>query len=576
MRFSNDGSSWEPWENYSTSKAWTLVAGTGLKTVWVEFIDNIGNTSSYEDSIFLTAGCDTIRIDNGAQYVWDRFDVPLTLNDCESGATDMRIKNEDGAWGDWESYSVTKTTNLVTDDGLKTVWVEFDTLGATSDTITLESTSPDGTISINSGAGFTKYSTVTLSLTSSDNLSGVKEMHFSNDSPASYGTWEPDETTKEWTLSAAEGRKYVYAQFRDYAGNQSTLSDNKDYIYLDQSGPTGSVSINSDSNHTNSTSVTLTLSASDPNIDGYPGSGVNQMRFKNDGGSWSSWQSYGTTKSWTMVSGSGYKTVWVQFSDNLGNISAYSDTINLDTSNPSGSFTINGGDSYTGSTTVTLNVAGTDSGSGVSEMRFKENSGGTWSDWETYADTSFEMSSNDEEKEIYAQFRDGAGNISTGDILDIITLDQSSPSGTISIDTGAEYSTDISANLVLSASDGQSMTMRFKNEDASWSNWESFSVSKLGHNLSVGEGTKTVTVEYMDSLGNAATFSDTIIVDTAAPTGSFIINGGEQYTNSTSVILSLSGEDSATSVNQVKRMNEGGSWTTWYTYASTKSWTLSS
>ncbi|MCK5584018.1 MAG: hypothetical protein KAI33_09510, partial [Elusimicrobiales bacterium] len=161
-------------------------------------------------------------------------------------------------------------------------------------------------------------------------------------------------------------------------------------------------------------------------------------------------------------------------------------------------------------------------------------------------------------------------------ILDIITLDQSSPSGTISIDTGAEYSTDISANLVLSASDGQSMTMRFKNEDASWSNWESFSVSKLGHNLSVGEGTKTVTVEYMDSLGNAATFSDTIIVDTAAPTGSFIINGGEQYTNSTSVILSLSGEDSATSVNQVKRMNEGGSWTTWYTYASTKSWTLSS
>ncbi|MCK5356991.1 MAG: hypothetical protein KAJ48_01235, partial [Elusimicrobiales bacterium] len=339
----------------------------------------------------------------------------------------MRIKNEDGAWGDWESYSVTKTTNLVTDDGLKTVWVEFDTLGATSDTITLESTSPDGTISINSGAGFTKYSTVTLSLTSSDNLSCVKEMHFSNDSPASYGTWEPDETTKEWTLSAAEGRKYVYAQFRDYAGNQSTLSDNKDYIYLDQSGPTGSVSINSDSNHTNSTSVTLTLSASDPNIDGYPGSGVNQMRFKNDGGSWSSWQSYGTTKSWTMVSGSGYKTVWVQFSDNLGNISAYSDTINLDTSNPSGSFTINGGDSYTGSTTVTLNVAGTDSGSGVSEMRFKENSGGTWSDWETYADTSFEMSSNDEEKEIYAQFRDGAGNISTGDILDIITLDQSPP-----------------------------------------------------------------------------------------------------------------------------------------------------
>ena len=48
---------------------------------------------------------------------------------------------------------------------------------------------------------------------------------------------------------------------------------------------------------------------------------------------------------------------------------------------------------------------------------------------------------------------------------------------------------------------------------------------------SVSDGTKTLYVEYMDNAGNRAVFSDSIILDTVAPTGTVTIDGGAAYTN---------------------------------------------
>jgi hypothetical protein len=75
--------------------------------------------------------------------------------------------------------------------------------------------------------------------------------------------------------------------------------------------------------------VTLFLSASDG------GSGVYQMRFSNDGSSWSSWEAYGVSKTWTLSSEDGTKTIYVQYKDNVGNVSGnVTDTIILDTVAP--------------------------------------------------------------------------------------------------------------------------------------------------------------------------------------------------------------------------------------------------
>jgi cysteine-rich repeat protein len=69
-------------------------------------------------------------------------------------------------------------------------------------------------------------------------------------------------------------------------------------------------------------------------------------------------------------------------------------------------------------------------------------------------------------------------------------------------------------------------------------NWTTCSAS-IAHTLSAWDGTKTVYMQFRDSLGNISTqISDTIIVDTTAPTGwSFTINFDDPATNTLAVNL---------------------------------------
>jgi glucose/arabinose dehydrogenase/PKD repeat protein len=101
-------------------------------------------------------------------------------------------------------------------------------------------------------------------------------------------------------------------------------------LAADTTPPTGIVVINGDAAATNSRTVTLTLSATDAE------NAVSQMRFSNTGSSFSKAEAYATTKSWTLSSGAGTKTVYVQFKDAIGNWSSapITDTIVLDTSAP--------------------------------------------------------------------------------------------------------------------------------------------------------------------------------------------------------------------------------------------------
>jgi len=119
---------------------------------------------------------------------------------------------------------------------------------------------------------------------------------------------------------------------------------------IDTTPPTGSILINSDADYTNSRSVTLNLEATDP-------SGVSAMCFSNDNSSWSDWEAYATSKSWTLTSGDGTKRVYVKFKDSAGNVSkAYSDTIILDTTPPKVAITSPTANTYVGGT---LNITGT-------------------------------------------------------------------------------------------------------------------------------------------------------------------------------------------------------------------------
>jgi subtilisin-like proprotein convertase family protein len=111
----------------------------------------------------------------------------------------------------------------------------------------------------------------------------------------------------------------------DTAGDVSTITGwSLEFTFADTQSPTGSVTINGGAATTHTGAVTLNLGASDP----APSGGVTQMRFSNDGTSWSAYQPYAAMAAWTLAPGDGTKTVFAQFRDTDGNASAVvSDTI---------------------------------------------------------------------------------------------------------------------------------------------------------------------------------------------------------------------------------------------------------
>ncbi len=98
-------------------------------------------------------------------------------------------------------------------------------------------------------------------------------------------------------------------------------------IKLDKTAPTGSITLESSTSQT--TSVILSLSATDDI------SGVAQMRFSNDNYTWSIWEPYQTTKTWTLLDGEGLKTVFVQFNNNAGLTSTYNCNLTIEMALPS-------------------------------------------------------------------------------------------------------------------------------------------------------------------------------------------------------------------------------------------------
>jgi hypothetical protein len=94
----------------------------------------------------------------------------------------------------------------------------------------------------------------------------------------------------------------------------------------DTVSPAGTVVINAGAGKVSIRAVTLTLTALDPD----PGSGVTDMRFSNDGVTFSAYQPYAATAAWRISGGEGTKRVYAQFKDGAGNESeVVSDTIKL-------------------------------------------------------------------------------------------------------------------------------------------------------------------------------------------------------------------------------------------------------
>lgn len=365
-----------------------------------------------------------------------------------------------------------------------------------------------------------------------------------------------------------EGRLTVHVYAED---NGSRITHETHTIYDDPVSPSGTFAVASGATYANTTATSLAFTISDSS------SGMSQMRFNNDGGSWSAWESYSATAhAWTLAAANGTRTVNAEFSDQAGNSFVTSDTIILDTVPPSVStFRIDGGAAYTTGLTVNLEISAADSLSGMHQMQFSNN-GTNWSALETYAtSTTLTLTDSDGTRTVFARFIDNAGNDQTAS--DTIILDRAGPSvSEFTIGAGDGWTGSRSVTLTITATDAASgiAEMRLRNDGGTWGSWTGYSAS-TGWQLANADGTRTVYMEIRDSAGNVSSASDSIGLDRVSPIiSTFEIDGGATSTEDTGVTLTITASDALSGTYQMRFQNDGESWSSWQAYSGSQSWTL--
>jgi hypothetical protein len=165
--------------------------------------------------------------------------------------------------------------------------------GSTQYFLYTDVSAPTGSVSINGGNAYVNSLAVTLTTPATDADTGVAEMRFSNDGSA-WSAWEPKAATKSWTLTAGDGTKTVYAQYRNNAGMvSSTVSDT---ITVDTVAPSSQAT-------SPATSPTLSFPVSWTGADAASGIANYDVQYRVGGGGWLTWLSNTTATSMSFGPG---------------------------------------------------------------------------------------------------------------------------------------------------------------------------------------------------------------------------------------------------------------------------------
>ena len=340
-----------------------------------------------------------------------------------------------------------------------------------------------------------------------------------------------------WTVASSNDISSFYVcNYHSNMGNTITVTGG-----TDTDAPTNaSISIDGGAANTTSTSVTLTLAATD-NV-GVNGYFVSESSSTPSAGSFTSVSattSYSANNiNFTLSSGAGTKTVYAWFKDAGDRISTVtSDSIVLlsgDTDAPiNGTISIAGGAATTGTTSVSVALTATDN-IGVTHYLLKNENSTTPSSGDSgwvsvgtattnySATVSHTLSGGDGQKQVYVWFKDAANNISSSfnDTIALSTSDTTAPASVaISLNSGAASTTSLTVTAAISGTDAVGVTGYYLSESSSTPSAGSFTTVtsatsfslNVNFNLSSGDGTKTVYVWLRDAAGNISSpANDTI------------------------------------------------------------------
>jgi len=239
-------------------------------------------------------------------------------------------------------------------------------------------------------------------------------------------------------------------------------------------------------------------------------------------------------------------TIWVRVTDVAGDTNLTSIKVSVDTTPPEGGVVINDGAFSTGASTVTLKFNATDR-YGIAKVMVNSSRDFTGCAWQDYAPTlAWTMQPGDGDKTTFVKFRDRAGWESAV-ANDSIYLDTVPPVGSVVIDGNATYTSTLEVDLTIEATDPSGLGNMMVGlvptfEGATVVPYQEHVAFTLGP----GDGEKRVYVAFWDSLGHlSGPASDSILLDTKPPVGTFKINDGAKYANSTRVELSMSALDTS-------------------------------
>jgi PKD repeat protein/ribosomal protein L40E len=351
----------------------------------------------------------------------------------------------------------------------------------------------------------------------------------------------------------------------DTLQNEETPHKTLTGIKLDKTAPTGSIAINGGESSTTSTAATLSLTYNDAT------SGVKQVRYSNDG-VWDTetWEAPTTSKTWTLTSGEGTKTVYYQIEDNAGLASiTYSDTISLTPptqASPFASFTVSPSTQETNKQ-VTFNAAGSNDPDGtITTYAWDFGDGNTGSGETT---THSYTTAGTYTAKLTVTDNDGA----TGQTTKTITITggdgvNASPFASFTVSPSSqEVNKQVTFNGAGSSdSDGSIEGYAWDFGDGNTGSGETTT-----HSYTTA-GTYTAKLTVTDNDGATATTTKTITITGGEAKGSVKINNGAPSTNTATVTLNLA--DPSSSVTEMRFSNDNNEWSDWQTYTTTSSWTL--
>lgn len=224
-------------------------------------------------------------------------------------------------------------------------------------------------------------------------------------------------------------------------------------------------------------------------------------------------------------------------------------------------------------------LSGTDAGTGLAETYYQINNG-TLKKISIDGQPYFTQDSANNNLTYWSI--DNAGNVETPQYITNIKVDTTPPSGSIIINSGANFTSQTSIQLALTSTDNLSGVSQIvlTSMNSTGNGYDLLvepPITQQVWNLTSADGLKTIFYEIHDAAGNTSPlYNANITLDTVPPNGTVVINGGQTYTNSLITNLTLSANDSASGINQMRFSNDTVIWSNWESYNQTKACQLPS